>query len=48
MVHKVVIKKRTGYIVEIDGEYFLFTSEEYKKAKNRFKSKYSVGDKIGK
>jgi hypothetical protein len=42
MVHKVLLRKQEGVIVETDDGILLLTKEEYDKAKKRFKNKYSI------
>jgi len=47
MVHRILIRKSEGFIVDNDGDPLLLTAKEYKSAKKRFKDKFAV-DKLRK
>lgn len=48
MVHKVILRKKEGVIIETDDGLLLFTKEEFEKAKKRFKNKYTFPELIKK
>jgi len=47
MVHKTMLRKDEGYVVEVDGSYVFLTKVEFEKGRKRFDSRFGIEEMRG-